>query len=61
MQPGGFGVAKEDINCRCVTLQRARWALDEAELETLKKRAEFFEIDKTKDFDDFKEKIYEIH
>lgn len=56
MQPGGFGVAKEDINCRCVTLQRARWALDEAELETLKKRAEFFEIDKTKDFDDFKEK-----
>lgn len=39
-----------------MTLQRARWALDEAELETLKKRAEFFEIDKTKDFDDFKEK-----
>ena len=26
--PGGFGVAKEDINCRCVLLERARWALD---------------------------------
>lgn len=25
--PGGFGIASEDINCRCVLLQRARWAL----------------------------------
>lgn len=54
--PGGFGIAKEDINCRCVALQRARWALDEAEFEILKKRAEFFGLDKTKDFDNFKEK-----
>jgi len=27
MQPGGFGIASEDINCRCAILQRARWAL----------------------------------
>jgi len=27
--PGLFGVAEEDIHCRCVMLQRARWALDE--------------------------------
>lgn len=27
MHPGGFGVAKEDINCRCAILQRARWNL----------------------------------
>lgn len=33
MYPGGFGVASEDINCRCVVLQRARWALDKSELE----------------------------
>ena len=56
MMPGGFGRPEEDINCRCVSLTRARWALDEDELETLKKRAEFFGLDKTKDFEDFKEK-----
>ena len=33
MYPGGFGIASEDINCRCVVLQRARWALDKSEVE----------------------------
>lgn len=33
MFPGGFGIASEDIHCRCVVLQRARWALDKSELE----------------------------
>lgn len=56
MYPAGFGVPHEDINCRCVMLQRAKWALDEEELKTLKERAEFFGLDKTKDFDDFKKK-----
>lgn len=56
MFPGEFGRPEEDINCRCVSLTRARWALDDDELETLKKRAEFFELDKTKDFENFKEK-----
>lgn len=56
MKPGDFGRPEEDINCRCVSLTRARWALDDDELETLKKRAEFFELDKTKDFEDFKKK-----
>ena len=31
MYPGGFGIAKEDIWCRCVMLQLPRWALSEAE------------------------------
>lgn len=56
MYPGDFGDPAEDCNCRCALLQRARWALDESELETLKERAEFFDLDKTKDFDDFKKK-----
>lgn len=30
--PGGFGIAKEDIRCRCTSLQRARWALDKSEV-----------------------------
>ncbi|MEG2642047.1 MAG: phage minor head protein, partial [Eubacterium sp.] len=27
MAPGHFGLASEDVHCRCVMLQRARWAL----------------------------------
>lgn len=54
--PGGFGVAAEDINCRCAVLQRAKWALDEDELQTLKDRAAFYGLDKSKDFADFKKK-----
>lgn len=56
MAPGYFGDPAEDCNCRCVSLTRARWALDEDELQTLKDRAEYFGLDKTKDFEDFKKK-----
>lgn len=28
MYPGGFGIAREDIHCRCCMSQRARWNLD---------------------------------
>lgn len=56
MYPGGFGIPKEDIHCRCVMLQRAKWALDEEELQTLKDRAAYFELDKAKDFEDYKNK-----
>lgn len=50
------GAAAEVINCRCALLQRAKWALDEEELETLKERAAYFGIDKADSFDDFKKK-----
>lgn len=56
MYPGDFGDPAEDCNCRCQSLQRAKWALDESELQTLKDRAEFFGLDKTEDFEDFKKK-----
>lgn len=56
LYPGGFGVAGLDINCRCRIVQRAKWALDEEELERLKERAKKFDLDKTKDFEDFKKK-----
>ncbi len=56
MYPGDFGDPAEDCNCRCRVTQRARWALGDDELDTLKQRAEFFGLDKTKDFDDFKNK-----
>lgn len=57
MFPGDpSGGAAEVVNCRCALLQRARWALDEDELQTLKDRAEYFGIDKTDNFEDFKKK-----
>lgn len=60
LYPSGFGIAGEDINCRCVSLQRATWALDKEELETLKKRAEYFGLDKTESFTEFKKKYLDI-
>ncbi len=54
MYPGDFGKPEEDCNCRCVALTRAKWALDEDELKQLKERAEFFGLDKTKDFEEFR-------
>ena len=56
MYPGDFGDPAEDCNCRCIATQRARIALDEDELNNLKQRAEFFGLDKTADFEDFRKK-----
>lgn len=47
------GSAAEVINCRCASLTRARWALDDDELDTLKERAKYFGLDKSKGFEDF--------
>lgn len=65
--PGDFGDPAEDCNCRCQLLQRARIALDEEELKTLRERAvrnslyvddpEAFRAEKLpalKNFDEFK-------
>jgi len=56
MYPGKFGTPDQDCNCRCVALTRARWALDEKELEILQERAKVFGLDKTADFNDYKNK-----
>ena len=57
LYPGhSIGSAEDVVNCRCLALTRARWALDESELETLKERAAYFGLDKTADFDDFTKK-----
>lgn len=60
MQPGdSAGGAAEVVNCRCALLTRARWALDEDELQTLKDRAEYFGLTnkKAESFEDYKEKF----
>ena len=58
--PAIGGSAKNVCNCRCQLLQRARWALDEDELKTLQERAEFFGLDKSESFEDFKEKYLKL-
>lgn len=58
--PGIGGSAWNVCNCRCCVLQRARWALDEDELQTLKDRAEYFGLDKTESFEEFKENYLKV-
>ncbi len=58
--PSVGGSASNVINCRCQLLQRARWMLDEDELKTLQERAEYFGLDKTKDFEEYREKFLKI-
>lgn len=50
------GEASEVVNCRCTILKRARWALGEEELNTLKERAEYYGLDKTEEFEEYKKK-----
>lgn len=58
--PGVGGSARNVCNCRCCLLQRAKWALDEDELKALQKRAAFFGLDKSKSFNDFKQKYLKL-
>ena len=61
MYPSNFGIPSLDINCICAVLQRARWTLDQDELETLKERAKYYELNKSKDFEDFMKKYLNIN
>lgn len=58
--PAVGGSAKNVCNCRCVLLQRARWALDEDELKTLQEKAEFFGLDKSQSFEEFRQKYLNL-
>ena len=60
MYPSNFGIPSLDINCRCAVLQRARWALDQDELNTLKERAKYYGLNKYINFKYLKEKHLSI-
>ena len=60
MYTSNFGIPSLDINCRCAVLQRAIWALNQYELETLKERAKYYGLNKSKDFEEFKNKYLNI-
>ena len=55
MQPGDFGDPAEDCNCRCVLLQRARWALGNDFTKWDQESGGIVEI-KAKDYNSFKMK-----
>ena len=57
MYPAGFGVPHEDINCRCVMLQRARWALGEDEVTKMNNETKEIVKINEKNFESFK-KVY---
>lgn len=52
--PSVGGSARNVCNCRCCLLQRAKWALDEDELDTLQERADYFGLDKSEQFETFR-------
>ena len=54
------GIASEVVNCRCTMLQRAKWGLDEDDLTRLQDRANFYGLDKTANFDEFKQKYLQV-
>lgn len=60
MFPGGFGVPHEDINCRCVVLQRARWALGEGTVTKMDNEEKEIVKIKEKDFESFKKVYIEV-
>lgn len=60
MHPSGFGIASEDIHCRCVVLQRARWAVEDEQGSTKldNETGELITID-SENYQDFKKKYQE--
>lgn len=59
MYPGAFGIASEDIRCRCVMVKRARWALGEDETKWDAEQDKLVTI-KAKGYEEFKRKYKEI-
>ena len=61
LYPGGFGIAKEDCNCRCVLLQRAKWALSDEEFTKMNgKTNELQHFESVSDYNKFKELFWEV-
>ena len=60
LYPGDFGVPSEDCNCRCVLLQRAKWALTDEEFTKMNgKTNELQHFESVDDYNTFKKYFYE--
>jgi len=55
LRPLGFGIAKEDIHCLCLLLQRATWALSEE--ERLERLTEIEEWASARNFIEYNQKF----
>ena len=55
MHPSDFGVASEDVNCRCVCLQRAKWAITDEEFTKMNGDTGELIRMKEKDYQSFKD------
>lgn len=61
LYPGGFGDPKEDCNCRCCLLQRAKWALTDEEFTKMNgKTNELQHFENVSDYNEFKKKFWEV-
>lgn len=61
MYPHGFGIASEDINCRCAVLERARWTIDDDESFTKNIDGNIVEFENVKDYQDYKQKYFDFY
>ena len=60
MYPSDFGIASEDVNCRCCLVGIPRWALDEVEFTKMNgETGELVKLDEI-DYNEFKKKAKEI-
>lgn len=61
MYPHDFGIASEDINCRCCVLERARWAVEDNESFTKNIDGDIVEFKNVKDYQEYKEKYFNFY
>ena len=59
MYPGGFGIARLDINCRCTMKQRAKWALTDGEFTKMNNETKnLMRFKNTNDYEEFKREFW---
>lgn len=57
--PGQFGIASEDINCRCTALIKPRWDVDGKFTKMDNQTGELKEFEGVKEYEEFKKRFWE--
>lgn len=61
LYPGDFGIASEDVNCRCCILQRAKWAISDEEFTKMNGNTnELQHFESVSDYNKFKKIFWEV-
>lgn len=58
LYPGGFGIASEDINCRCCVVQRAKWNINNKFTKMNGETNKLMEFKNKEDYDKFKAEFW---